>query len=123
MALMIDVGDRCAMTSPKDCGLGGGSGAVSPLATACAASEDFAAAVTASAVARVAASGLAPEAAISLARFAASFASLANRWARSASTALSSGLMIPASETPIPGLVMLTAASPMNNAKVVTISK
>ena len=56
-------------------------------------------------------------------RCAASFASAANFFARSASTALSSGFVTPESETPTPGFVMFTAASPMTSAKVVTISK
>src|SRR5205085_11476480 len=58
MALMIEAGDRCAMMSPKVCGLAGGSGAVNPVAAACAASLAFCAAVAASVAACVAACGL-----------------------------------------------------------------
>lgn len=114
------------MMSPNDCCLAGGSGAVRPFATAAAAADDFCAAATASVTARLAASLLAPSCeavACSIARFAASPASVASVWACAASIALSSGLSMPASETPTPGLVRLTAASPMKSANVVTISK
>src|SRR6266851_2011092 len=59
IALIIETGERCAMRSPNDCGGVGGSAAVRPFATACAAAEDFWAATAASAAARLAASGLA----------------------------------------------------------------